>query len=503
MSWCSSGLCSTAGDVTLLERVRHLERAARPLEPGASRRRALRNAVVAASERFLRSIRTRPGFVEAASRGAGLLDVPIGPHGHPIDELVGVLEREVIEPGGQPASPGYLAYIPGGGLYHSALGDFLAAVTNKYAGVFFAGPGAVRMENQLVRWVADLVGYPAGAAGTILSGGSLATLTAITAARDAHRLAARDYPSAVVYLTEQAHHSIAKALRIAGMAEAPVRQVPMDDRWRMCPDGLAEAIAADRAQGLRPWLICAAAGTTDTGAVDPLEPIADIAERERCWLHVDAAYGGFFLLTEQGRALMRGIERSDSAVLDPHKGLFLPYGAGIVVVRDGSALAESNSYTGHYMQDAVRDPGEVSPADLSPELSRHFRALRMWLPLMAVGAAPFSAALEEKLLLARYFRDRAAALGFEVGPQPELSIVTFRWVPRGADRDEADRFNERLVDAVRRDGRVFLSSTRLDGLFVLRMAVLSFRTHRRAIDLAIKALTEAVAMLDQPPLSRP
>ena len=401
-------------------------------------------------------------------------------------------------PAGSPPSPGYLAYIPGGGLYHAALGDFLAAVTNKYAGVFFAGPGAVRMENQLVRWVADLVGYPVGAAGTILSGGSLATLTAIAAARDAHQLAARDYPSSVVYLTEQAHHSIAKALRIAGMAEAPVRRVAMDDRWRMRPDALAESIAADRALGLHPWLICAAAGTTDTGAVDPLEPIAAIAARESCWYHVDAAYGGFFLLTEQGRSLMRGIERSDSAVLDPHKGLFLPYGAGIVVVRDGSALAESNSYTGHYMQDAVRDPGEVSPADLSPELSRHFRALRMWLPLMSVGTAPFSAALEEKLLLARYFREQAAALGFEVGPEPDLSIVTFRWVPRGADQDEANRFNEALVDAVRQDGRVFLSSTLLDDVFVLRMAVLSFRTHQRAIDLALKVLKEQVAALDRP-----
>ena len=291
-----------------------------------------------------------------ASRDRGLLDAPILEHGRPLGEVIALLEQDVVRPGGNPASPGHLAYIPGGGLYHSALGDFLAAVSNKYAGIFFAGPGPVRMEHLMVRWVADLVGYPATAAGNIASGGSIATLAAIVAAREAHGLKAADYASAVVYLTTQAHHCIEKALRIAGLGEAPVRHVPMDDGFRMRPDALAERIAADRAAGLRPWLVIAAAGTTDTGAVDPLDAIATIAERERCWFHVDAAYGGFFLLTEHGRQLLRGIERSDSVILDPHKGLFLPYGAGIVVVRNAQALAAAHDYEGAYMQDAEREP---------------------------------------------------------------------------------------------------------------------------------------------------
>ena len=160
----------------------------------------------------------------------------------------------------------------------------------------------------------------------------------------------------------------------------------------------------------------AAAGTTDTGAVDPLDAIATIAERERCWFHVDAAYGGFFLLTEHGRQLLRGIERSDSVVLDPHKGLFLPYGAGIVLVRDAQPLAAAHDYAGAYMQDAEREPGEISPADVSPELSKHFRALRMWLPLMLLGTRPFRAALEEKLLLARYFHEEIAGARLRGGP---------------------------------------------------------------------------------------
>jgi aromatic-L-amino-acid/L-tryptophan decarboxylase len=482
----------TAG---LLAEIRRLERAARPLEPGTTRRRRLRRAVMASAERFLRSIGTRKAFEETEDKGRALLETPIAAHGISLETAIARFEHDVVRPGCQPASGGHLAYIPGGGLYHAALGDYLAAVSNKYAGVFFPGPGAVRMENLLVRWVADLVGYPATAGGHIASGGSIANLAAVATARDAHGLKGADYRSAVVYVTAQAHYCIEKALNIAGMAEAPLRQVAMDDRFRMRPDALAQTITADRRLGRRPWLVVAAAGTTDTGAVDPLDDIATVAQREGCWLHVDAAYGGFFLLTEHGRKALRGIERSDSAVLDPHKGLFLPYGSGIVVVRDAAALAATHRYTGHYMQDAQPEPGEVSPADLSLELSKHFRGPRMWLPLVLLGTRPFQAALDEKLLLARYFHDAVGRLGFEVGPPPELSVVTFRWAPAAWSLERANRANQDLVEAVRRDGRVFLSSTMLDGRFTIRLAVVSFRTHRRTIDLAIRVLREQAAAL--------
>jgi glutamate/tyrosine decarboxylase-like PLP-dependent enzyme len=289
------------------------------------------------------------------------------------------------------------------------------------------------------------------------------------------------------------HHCVEKALHIAGMGDARVRRVPMDDGYRMRPEALAAAIAEDRAAGLRPWLIVASAGTTDTGAVDPLDAIASVAERERCWYHVDAAYGGFFLLTEQGRSALKGIERSDSTVLDPHKGLFLPYGSGMVVVRDAGPLIAGHNYTGSYMQDAQSDASELSPADVSPELSRHFRALRMWLPLALLGTAPFRAALEEKLLLARYFHRRIARAGFEVGPPPDLSIVTYRWSPAGVSLDRSNALNKAIVDGARQDGRVFLSSTMLDGRYTLRVAVLAFRTHRRTLDLAVEVLREQAA----------
>lgn len=479
----------------LLSQIRRLERASRALEPGAGARKRLRKSVIASSERFLRKVETLKAYQETEDKGIGLLRAPIAEEGIPLETAIELLEHDVVRPGGHPASGGYLAYIPGGGIYPAALGDYVAAVTDKYAGVFFAGPGPVRMENMLLRWVADLVGFPEGAAGNIASGGSIANLTALVTARDAHALKSADFPNAVVYLTGQTHHSIDRALRITGLGEAQVRRIAIDDRFRMRHEVLEQAIADDRKQGLRPWLVVAAAGTTDTGAVDPLEAIAAICDRERCWFHVDAAYGGFFLLTEHGRTALKGIERSDSVVLDPHKGLFLPWGAGIVVVRNGKALAAAHHYSGNYMQDATKAMGEISPADLSPELTKHFRALRMWLPLVLLGVKPFRAALDEKLLLARYFRQEIAARGFEVGPPPDLSIVTFRWARPGASLKQQNRDNEAIIDGVRRDGRIFLSSTMLDGRYTLRMAALGFRTHRRTIDLALKILGEQQAAL--------
>lgn len=481
-------------DPDLLQRLAALERRARPLDPGASRRKAVRGPLLASAERFLRQINHLKAF-DDTGKGEGLLASPITEGGLPVSEVVALLEEEVVRPGLNPASAGHLAYVPGGGIYYSALGDYLAAVTNKYAGIFFTGPGPVRMENQLLRWVADLVGYPAGAVGNIASGGSVANLVAIATARDAHGLKGADFSRAVVYLTSQAHHCIGKALRIAGLGEAVVRHVPIDDRWRMRPDALAAAIAADRAAGRNPWLVIASAGTTDTGAVDPLDHIGAIAKAAGCWFHVDAAYGGFFLLTEEGRAKLAGIERSDSVVLDPHKSLFLPYGIGVVVVKDPAPMLAAHHYFGNYMQDATQPPGDVSPADVSPELTKHFRALRMWLPLKLVGVAPFRAGLEEKLLLARYFRREVAALGFEVGPEPDLSIVTYRWVPAGASLQEANRLNQLIVEGVRRDGRVFLSSTMIEGRFTLRLVALAFRTHRKTIDLALRVLKEQVTGL--------
>jgi glutamate/tyrosine decarboxylase-like PLP-dependent enzyme len=268
----------------------------------------------------------------------------------------------------------------------------------------------------------------------------------------------------------------------------------MDSRYRMDAAALERLVTVDRQAGLRPWLVIGSAGTTDVGAIDPMPAIADIAAAHKLWFHLDAAYGAFFALCDEGRKLLRGMDRSDSIVMDPHKGLFLPYGTGAVLVKNRKAMLEAHHYQAHYMQDTVDAREEDSPADLSPELSKHFRGLRVWLPLKLCGLAPFRAALEEKLLLARYFHEQIQRVpGFEVGPEPELSVAMFRYVPKHGD---ADAFNERLVQAVRKDGRVFLSSSQVGGQFVLRVAVLSFRTHIDTIDQAIDVLRRSAEQLE-------
>lgn len=478
----------------LRRRIGRLEAKAKLLEPPSDERRTLMRLTTGYTERFLESLPQLPAFRETEDQGRGLYSAPIGEEPRPMAELIELLHRHVDRPGLNPASAGHLGYIPGGGLYTSALGDYLAAVTNRYSGVFFASPGAVRMENMLLEWMRELVGYPAeSAGGNLTSGGSIANLMAVVAARDAFGLKARDVEKAVVYTTEQAHHSLDKAVRIAGLGESVRRLVPLDDRYRMRPDALRAAIASDRASGLLPFLTIATAGTTDTGVVDPIEEIASVCRQEDLWLHVDAAYGGFFLLCEEGRKAMGRLDGSHSCIMDPHKTLFLPYGSGAVLVRDRATLLKSHHYTAHYMQDTVGANDELSPADLSPELTKHFRGLRLWLPLLLHGLAPFRAALEEKMLLARYFHERISAIpGFEVGPHPDLSVVTFRYLPKSGDADE---LNEKLVQAIHRDGRVFLSSTILDGRFTLRLAVAAFRTHIDTIDLTVEVLQEQIRRL--------
>ena len=306
-------------------------------------------------------------------------------------------------------------------------------------GVGAAAPGATRMEDALLRWLTGVVGYPESAEGDLTSGGSMATLSAVIAAREAGGVKSADIASTVVYLTTHTHHTFRKALHIAGLSDCVIREVPLDAGMRMDCDALRRVVEDDVSKNLRPWLIATSAGTTDAGAVDDFHAIADIAAEFRLWMHVDAAYGGAFALCNEGKERLDGIERSDSLVLDPHKGFFLPCGTGVVLVRDGAKLFDAYHARGTYMQDVAGDT-ERSPCDYSAELTRPFRALRFWLPFKLHGSAAFAAALEEKLLLASYFYEECGKIAdIEMGPAPDLSIVTFRFRPAAMDADTASR----------------------------------------------------------------
>ncbi|NND60619.1 MAG: amino acid decarboxylase [Gammaproteobacteria bacterium] len=467
------------------------QEAASPLEPQAQRRRELATKVFDYADAFLEKLPGMPGFVP----GGEHTEVPLQLSEEPqsLEPLLQQLGATVDHFGINPASGAHLGYIPGGGVYPASLGDYLADVFNRYSGINFASPAAVELERQLVTWMTGLVGYGEHAAGDLTSGGSIANLSAIVTAREAHNIRAADVPINCIYYTAQMHHCLTKAIGIAGLTEVQHRIVPMDAFHRMDAAALEQQIIEDRRLGLRPWLVIGSAGTTDTGAVDPLDRLAGIADRESMWLHVDGAYGAAFLLCEEGRRKLQGIERADSIVMDPHKGLFLPYGSGAVLVREGHLLAKAFAYEANYMQDAVASESRPSPASLSPELTRPFRGLRLWLPLRICGLAAFRACVEEKLMLARYFHRRIAALpGFEAGPEPDLSVVTYRYVPEHGDTDD---FNRRLVAAIQQDGELFISSTMLDGRFVLRLAVLSFRTHLNHIERLLELLQENAARL--------
>jgi aromatic-L-amino-acid decarboxylase len=371
-----------------------------------------------------------------------------------------------------------------------------------------------QLEATVVRWLCDIVGYPAQAGGFLTSGGSLANFSGIFTARRC-RLG-DDLAKGLIYTSDQAHASVRKAAMLAGFAPGNVRAIPSDRRFRIDLARLSEQLAADRRAGLSPFAIVANAGTTNTGAIDNLESLADLAQRERLWLHVDAAYGGFFLLTERGRARMRGIERADSVVLDPHKGMFLPYGTGSLLVRRAEDLREAHRVgpapaergdapvvggggRPDYMRSSLEYynlPEGAWMADfqqLSPELSRPLRGLRVWLPLKLHGVEPFRNNLNEKLDLAEHAAGVLRGMPqIEMVAEPELSLLAFRVQLAGRGEDELNRLNERVLDLVNSRRRVFLSPTTLSSRLVLRICVLSFRTHRAHIDACLEDLAWAI-----------
>ena len=401
------------------------------------------------------------------------------------------------------AGPGYLAYVPGGGLYAAGLADLIADVGNRFTGYAMAAPGWVRLEQDVLDWLLHEFGYTdPGARGLLTTGSSMANFTALVTARHHHFGDRGDYTRAMIYTSTQAHHSIAKAVRMVGVPTANLRAVAVDELFRMDVEDLRRQISEDRHRGLRPFCVIAAAGTTNTGAVDPLAELAELCRREDLWLHVDGAYGGAFVLTPAGRSRLRGLSEADSICFDPHKGMFLPYGTGCLLVRDGARLAAAHMGEADYLRD-FDDSTTPSPAHLGPELSRPARGLRLWLSLMLHGARAFRDALAEKLALAQLCAeglDRRIAAGkpIEIVARPQLSTVVFRLVRR-PDESLAD-WNARnvgLLERINARNRAYLSSTLLpviDGLAVsIRVCVMSFRTHRERIDALLEDLDYALA----------
>ena len=420
--------------------------------------------------------------------------IPEAPLPGGLDRIAELLELATTAGLGT-AGPGYLAYIPGGGLPSAALAEMVAALINRYTGVSAASPALCRLESDVLTWLAREVGYADGARGLLTSGGSLANFSAVVTARHARLGEDGDYRRAMVYISSQAHHSVSKSVALAGIPARNVRAVEVDHRLRMDVGSLRQAVEADLGAGARPFLVVSAAGTTNTGAIDPLPEIGEVCRRHGLWHHVDGAYGGAFVLCPEGRRRLQGIAQADSVTLDPHKGMFLPYGTGCLLVRDGAQLRAAHQAHAVYLQDFEqldRSTEAPSPSDHGPELSRPFRGLRLWLPLMLHGAAAFRAALEEKLELAAALATQLRHIPcVEVVDEPQLSVVPFRLRVRpGESVSSHDGRNRQWLAAINEQANVHLSSTSLPvqgtEVLTLRACVLSFRTHRPRIDALLR-----------------
>jgi aromatic-L-amino-acid decarboxylase len=387
------------------------------------------------------------------------------------------------------SGPGYLAYIPGGGLFTAAVAEFLAQGLNRYDGLWQPSPAVVQLEENVTRWMCSIFDLPAETSqGLLTTGGSLANLSAFVTAR--HDRLGEDFLDGTYYCTDQTHASNTKAATIAGFSERNLRLVPTDDQLRMEPVELRRIVGEDRAAGRRPFLVVPAAGTTNTGAVDPLAEIADVAADEGLWMHVDAAYGGFFRLTDRGRSWFRGIERADSITVDPHKGLFLPYGTGGLVVRDGAALRDAHFEGAAYLQDLPPAGDLPNYNEISPELSRDNRGFRVWFPLVLHGVSAFRDALDEKLDLTTRLQGALSEVpALEMGWAPQLTVVSFRL------RDGEEAASRELLRRINASKRVFLSSTMIRGEYWIRACIVSHRTHADRVDECAAIVREAATHL--------
>jgi glutamate/tyrosine decarboxylase-like PLP-dependent enzyme len=424
--------------------------------------------------------------------------LPVPEEPMPVADLVAHLRELAFNQSLHLGHPGFFAYICGAGTVPGAATELLAAGLNPCVGGYRLGPGAAEIELHLTRWLAERFGLPEGAGGMIMTGGAMANFVGLKCARDAGLgLAVREdgvrgHGPVGLYASEEAHVVIRRAADMLGLGAGAVRVIAVDGEQRMRPDALAAAIERDVAAGVRPLVVCGTAGTTTTGSIDPLPELADLAAAHGAWFHVDAAYGGAVVLSDELRGLVTGIERADSIAVDPHKWLYTAQSAGCVLLRDFGRLSASFHADASYiwLDDAARHG--VDFAMHGPQFSRGFAALKVWVSLLAHGRAAYGRRIAHDAALARYLGELVTAHpDFELMCPPRLSICCFRYRPAGWDGGEEalDRLNERLMTAIHADGRVFCSNAVIGGRFGLRACIVNFRTEAPDVEhlLAIAA----------------
>ena len=410
----------------------------------------------------------------------------------PFDDILRELQTDVFPYSAREPHPRFMAYVPGSPSFPAVLGGWLATGYNFFAGVWPVAEGPNAIELAVLDWFRQWIGMPTGTGGLLTNGGSGATLTAIVAAReavvgdDATRIA-----RLTLYASDQAHSAALRAGWIAGVPRSHVRVIASDARYRLRAADVRAAMATDRAAGLIPLAVVASAGTTNTGAVDPLDELADLCEAERVWLHADAAYGGVAALTERGSALLAGLGRCDSVALDPHKWLFVPFECGSLLVRDPGRLRAAFQVLPDYLRDVAAGQDGVNFADYGEQLTREARALKVWVGIRYFGLAAIRAEIDRAMDLALHaeamIREEPI---LELLSPAQLGVVCFRVHPRGVDDAVAlDALNEQVNAALSAGGHFMISSTRLRGVYALRVCILSFRTTERDVGALVAELS--------------
>lgn len=441
---------------------------------------------------YLDSVATLPVAPDSsAAELRAALASPLPTEGRDFASLLGVF-RDVIVPGSRHhAHPRFFGYVSAPGTAVAAVADFLASALNANLPAWRSSPAAVEVEQLTIDWIREALGCPPGMGGLFLSGGSLANLTALAAARHAHPGTGNR-----LYVSTQAHHSFHKAAALLGIGRDSVREIPVDDQFRMDVGELDRAIVSDREAGLDPFFVVATAGTVVTGAVDPLFEVASVARRHGLWLHVDGCYGGFARLAPSTSSLFAGLAEADSIALDPHKWLYLPADCGCLLYRDPDKVRGAFTLDTHYTRVLHTEPAEAFAYwDYGPELTRRFRALKVWMTLAHVGTRAIGSAIESNVDCARYVASLIdASSEFELLAPVELSIFCFRYRPPGmVDGPDLDHLNEQIMLTLQRDGSSYLSTATINGNFALRGCVLNYRTTRRDMEILLDDVRRAVA----------
>jgi glutamate/tyrosine decarboxylase-like PLP-dependent enzyme len=431
-------------------------------------------------------LESRPVFGKVG-RDASLFEEPLPRDPQPFDEVLAFVREHVLPfPFGN-SHPRFFGFINATADPVGITADYLAAAMNPNC--WGGDHAAVHVENEVMRWIAEIVGYPADAEGILVSGGSMANFTALAAARRAmtpgnvreEGLAGEGRPRLVVYASDQVHHCVDKAVDLLGIGTRNLRKIPTDERFRVRTDLLERTIAEDRKSGLLPVVVVGNAGTVNTGAIDPLDEIADICRRESLWFHADGAYGAMARLSPALAPLFSGMERADSIAADPHKWLYVPYEAGAALVREPGRLAAAFRKFPEYLATDPESPfpGPVWFAERGVELSRGFKALKVWMGMKTHGSRAYARSIENDVALARFLAEKVDRRPeFERLAEQVLSIVNFRYRPtdRSLPDEEIDRLNRRIVNRLVGDGSFLLAPTILKGRTAMRVCIVNFRT---------------------------